>query len=90
MIQVRPLNLQSFLIYVNAVSGSLLDARFHVVPREQTRYTVHHSLPPPIVILFQHINYRTLLETQFILLVSVIIVNRDHYKSNTPLSYGPA
>lgn len=57
-----------------------LDAWLHIVAWEKASDAVHDALPPAIVVLLQHIQHRTLLEAQFIVFISVIIIDCHHWK----------
>lgn len=66
----------------NCVKSSVaplpLDARFNVVAGKQPGYTIHDTLPPAVVVLFENVQHGALLETQFVVLIRIVIVNCDH------------
>ena len=49
-----------------------------IVAGEETSDPLHHALPPPVVVLLQHIDDLALLEGQLVFLVSVVVVDGDH------------
>lgn len=50
----------------------------HVVPGEEAGGAAHHPLEPAVVVLFDDVNDRPLLEGQLIFFITHVVVNRHH------------
>lgn len=59
-------------------SVSVVHDGLHVVPREEARGAAHHAFVPAVVVLFDDVNDRPLLEGQLVFLIARVVVNRHH------------
>merc|ERR1719266_2775739 len=64
----------SLVFFLPLSSNTLL----HVVAREKARDSVHHSLPPSIVVFLQNIDSLALLKGELIFLVRIVVIDGDH------------
>ena len=58
--------------------GANLQGRFDVVAREKAGHAIHDPLPPPVIILLQDVDGRTLREGQLVFLVGRVVVDGGH------------
>lgn len=55
-----------------------LDAWFHVVAREESGVSIHHSFPPSIIVLLHDVDYGALVKRQFVVFVLYVTVDCDN------------
>ncbi len=66
---------------------TLLETGFNVVAREETRHPVHHSFPPPVIILLGDKDDSALREGQLIVFVLDVVIDGNNCNSKRQGSY---
>ena len=52
--------------------------RLHVVPWEESGYSVHDALPPAVIVTLQDVDDGVFREAQLVFLVGSVVVHGDH------------